>query len=120
VRLRVGVFRQADLPEALDQEPAVGECVGVRVDRPVDALQEQPGVVARDLVDVVRLVEVRAVDYERCAGLAGVELAGRVDRVDDREAEVSGGDEDAGGLVHHAGEVRRVLERHERDDEVER
>jgi hypothetical protein len=79
------------LAERLDDEARGRECRDVRLERPVLADDLEPSAVSLDVVGVVRLVEVGAFDHEPRIAVLPLEPAGRVERVDDREAEVPAG-----------------------------
>jgi hypothetical protein len=66
--------------------------------------------VTGDAVDVVRRLEVRALDREGAVCVVAYEAAGRVERVHDRHAEAAAASENAGGFAHRAAEIGDVLQ----------
>ncbi len=76
--------------------------------------------VAGDLVRIERRFEVGAADREPAVRLIAFEAACRVQRVDDGDAQPTAGLENARCLSSSPVEIVGVLERHERDDAVER
>ena len=116
MRTRLGHGR---LAHALDQEPGVRERVRVRLKRAMDARERDLETVAAESVRVVRALEVRAADDEGAVRLFVLEAPRRVQRMDDRKAEAAARLEHASRFRDGQLEVVDVLERHERDHEVE-
>jgi hypothetical protein len=71
------------LPERVDQEAYGRECVEVRRDGSMHALERHLEVVALDRVRVAKPVEVAPANYEPTVFL---EATGRIERMDDRKA----------------------------------
>jgi hypothetical protein len=112
---------QLRLAQTLHEQTVDRQLVDVSLDGRVSTDEAHREPVARaQLVRVDELVEIRALDDERAVRGAFRPTAGRVERMDDREAQPPTGGENPCCLPHRSCQVVDVLERHERHDERER
>src|SRR6266568_8571521 len=113
------LVRGAWLSHGLDEQPRILVRAEQALERKAAVAKGEADPVPVGLEDPLLGLEVRPLDGERRIGIFGLEVAGDVDRVDDRAAEAASGLEDAGHLDDRRLRVVEVHDGHVCDYEIE-
>jgi hypothetical protein len=108
------------LSQTLDEEARIGEGLRVCRHRPMGTHEGHLQASASDVVLVERRLEIGALDRERAVRLIATKTPGRVQRMNDGEAQPAASLQHAGGFLDGGRHLVHILKRHERNDAIER